>query len=129
LSELRRNSFPGEIADLEARLNEMKKDVNSLKKKPKKEKKEKKVKYAASPSAGPSKPAKIPKAQPTAPAGKKRGKKGNADNADNDVLSFEQKKALSEAIQTLDGAKLERVIQIIHEGMPAIRDVSSSPVW
>ena len=39
------------------------------------------------------------------------------------MLSFEQKKDLSEAIQTLDGQKLERVIQIIHEGVPEIRDV------
>ena len=41
------------------------------------------------------------------------------------MLSFEQKKDLSEAIQTLDGQKLERVIQIIHEGVPEIRDVRS----
>ena len=41
------------------------------------------------------------------------------------VLSFEQKKDLSQAIQTLDGPKLERVIQIIHEGVPEIRNVRS----
>ena len=42
---------------------------------------------------------------------------------DDDVLSFDQKKELSEAIGTLDGSKLERVINIIHEGVPEIRDV------
>jgi bromodomain-containing factor 1 len=31
---------------------------------------------------------------------------------------------LSEAIGMLDGQKLERVIQIIHDGVPEIRDVS-----
>jgi hypothetical protein len=40
-------------------------------------------------------------------------------------LTFEQKKDLSEAIAKLDGSRLERVIQIIHEGVPEIRDVSS----
>lgn len=51
---------------------------------------------------------------------KKNGKKAITDD---DVLSFEQKKELSEAIAELDGTKLERVIQIIHEGVPEIRDV------
>jgi bromodomain-containing factor 1 len=41
------------------------------------------------------------------------------------VLSFEQKKDLCQAIQTLDGQKLQRVTQIIHEGVPEIRDVRS----
>ena len=54
---------------------------------------------------------------------KKAGKKSAAVAGDDDVLTFEQKKDLSEAIQTLDGQKLERVIQIIHEGVPEIRDV------
>jgi len=36
-----------------------------------------------------------------------------------------ESKGLSEAIQTLDGQKLERVIQIIHEGVPKIRGVPS----
>lgn len=44
---------------------------------------------------------------------------------DDDVLTFEQKKDLSETIGTLEGAKLEKVITIIHEGVPEIRDVSS----
>ena len=42
---------------------------------------------------------------------------------DDDVLSFEQKKQLSDSIGLLDGARLEKVIQIIHEGVPEIRDV------
>ena len=41
----------------------------------------------------------------------------------NDELTFEQKVDLSKAIQTLDGQKLERVIQIIHEGVPKTWDV------
>ena len=43
---------------------------------------------------------------------------------DDDVLTFEQKKDLSETIGKLEGAKLEKVINIIHEGVPEIRDVS-----
>jgi hypothetical protein len=52
---------------------------------------------------------------------KKKGKKPVADDG---VLTFDQKKDLSEAIAKLDGVKLEKVIQIIHEGVPEIRDVS-----
>jgi hypothetical protein len=51
-------------------------------------------------------------------------KKGKKPVADDDVLTFDQKKDLSEAIAKLDGVKLEKVIQIIHEGVPEIRDVS-----
>lgn len=58
---------------------------------------------------------------------KKASKKSAAVPGDDDVLTFEQKKDLSEAIQTLDGQKLERVIQIIHEGVPEIRDVRPLP--
>ena len=43
---------------------------------------------------------------------------------EDDTLSFDQKKDLSKAIMTLDGQKLEKVIQIIHKGVPEIHDVS-----
>jgi hypothetical protein len=56
------------------------------------------------------------------PTTKKSGKKSAAFPGDDDVLTFEQKKDLSEAIQTLDSQNLERVIRIIHEGVPEIRD-------
>ena len=51
-------------------------------------------------------------------------KKAKKTVVEDDVLSFEQKKDLSETIQTLDGPKLEKVISIIHEGVPEIREVS-----
>ncbi|KAJ8474043.1 hypothetical protein ONZ51_g7474 [Trametes cubensis] len=54
-----------------------------------------------------------------------KGKKAKKPVTDDDVLTFEQKKDLSDTISKLDGAKLERVIQIIHEGVPEIRDVSA----
>jgi len=57
-------------------------------------------------------------------------KKASADSAavpgGDDVLTFEQKKDPSEAIQNLDGQKLGGVIQIVHEGVPEIRDVPPS---
>lgn len=71
------------------------------------------------PAPSTSKP--IPKQPKTAP--KKTKKKLIPDD---DVLTFEQKKDLSETIGTLEGAKLEKVINIIHEGVPEIRDVSFS---
>ncbi len=41
------------------------------------------------------------------------------------ILGFEEKKELSETIQSLDSPALEEVIQIIHEGMPEIGEVGS----
>lgn len=80
-----------------------------------KKKKEKRDKLpVSSTSKATSKPPKV--------SSKKKGKKPIADD---DVLTFEQKKDLSESIGKLEGAKLEKVIQIIHEGVPEIRDVST----
>jgi hypothetical protein len=90
--------------------------LTSLKSKPAKKKKEERREKA--PVASTSKaPSKQPKSLPS----KKKSKKPIADD---DVLTFEQKKDLSESIGKLDGTKLEKVIQIIHEGVPEIRDVS-----
>ncbi|KAH9914860.1 Bromodomain-containing protein, partial [Fomitopsis serialis] len=41
---------------------------------------------------------------------------------DNDALSFEQKKDLSDTIGKLEGAKMEKVVQVTHERVPKIRD-------
>ena len=54
---------------------------------------------------------------------KKSGEKSSAFARDDGVLTFEPKKDPSEAIQTLDSQKLERIIQIIHEGVLEIWDV------
>ncbi|KAF7982061.1 hypothetical protein HWV62_30348 [Athelia sp. TMB] len=87
-----------------------------VEKKPKKVKKEKPMPVASS-----SKAPRPPKTSaPLNGGGKNR--KGKKAVGDDDTLSFEQKKDLSEAIQTLDGPKLEKVIAIIHEGVPEIRD-------
>lgn len=110
----------GMIAAMESQIESMKNNLESIKKnkQPKKEKEKKKKAPApvASTSKAPPKQAKTPTSS----------KKKNAKKPinDDDVLSFEQKKDLSDTIGKLDGAKLERVIQIIHEGVPEIRDVS-----
>ncbi|THH27018.1 hypothetical protein EUX98_g7164 [Antrodiella citrinella] len=104
------------IADMETQIENMNRNLEYLKKskmKDKKEKKEKKVKEK--PVASSSK-----KSAPKPPSTKKKNKKQPV--SDDDVLSFEQKKDLSDTIAKLDGAKLEKVIQIIHEGVPEIRD-------
>jgi len=111
--------FAGAIAIMESQIETMKGSIAALKGKPgEKKPKEKKKKERAAPVASSSKGAKPSKASNG--GSKRKGKKV----ADDDVLSFEQKKDLSEAIQKLDGSKLERVIQIIHEGVPEIKDVS-----
>lgn len=107
---------------MESQIETMKNNLVALKstnKKPKKEKKEKKREKHVSPPAPSTSKAngKVSKPMP-----KKKSSKKNA-IPDDDVLSFDQKKDLSETIQTLDGDKLENVIRIIHEGVPEIRDV------
>jgi len=107
----------GQIAEIEQQIETLNSQLAALRSKPAKRRKERRDKP---PVASTSKaPSKQPKSQHT----KKKNKKPIADD---DVLTFEQKKDLSESISKLDGAKLERVIQIIHEGVPEIRDVSIS---
>ncbi|KAF7784761.1 hypothetical protein Agabi119p4_926 [Agaricus bisporus var. burnettii] len=103
-----------QIADIEQKMEMLQNTLTSLKSKPAKKKKEERREKA--PVASTSKaPTKQSKSQPS----KKKNKKPIADD---DVLTFEQKKDLSESIGKLDGTKLEKVIQIIHEGVPEIRD-------
>ena len=112
--------FPVTIAAMESQIETMRNSISALKhQKEKKSKKSKKKDASASTQATASKAAK----KETKAATKKKSAPKKTQIPDDDVLSFEQKKDLSEAIQTLDGQKLERVIQIIHEGVPEIRDV------
>jgi len=97
---------------MENQLATLKSGIDAMKKKPKKDKLVKREKY---PSAIPSS---SKNGKPSQKSSKKKGKM----LPDEEVLSFEQKKDLSETIQNLEGTKLERVIQIIHEGVPEIRD-------
>jgi hypothetical protein len=116
------DTFPVTIAAMESQIETMRNSISALKNhKEKKSKKTKKKDASASTPATASKAAK----KDTKAAAKKKSAPKKAQIPDDDVLSFEQKKDLSEAIQTLDGQKLERVIQIIHEGVPEIRDVRS----
>ena len=123
-------SFSLGIAEMEKQIEAMRGTISALK-----QKKEKPPKKAArqppTPTASSSsKPTKAAaSSSKKATSTKKSGKKSAAVPGDDDVLTFEQKKDLSEAIQTLDGQKLERVIQIIHEGVPEIRDVRSLPYF
>lgn len=102
---------------MESEIEAMRNSVADLKKQPKEKKKVGRDKPMPSSS---SKMAKVSSSKSS--SSKKKGKKAVADD---DVLTFDQKKDLSEAISRLEGSKLERVIQIIHEGVPEIRDVSA----
>lgn len=108
------------IAAMESQIETMRNSISALKNQ--KEKKSKKSKKKDASASTPATTSKAAKKETKAPPKKKVAPK-KAQIPDDDVLSFEQKKDLSEAIQTLDGQKLERVIQIIHEGVPEIRDV------
>jgi bromodomain-containing factor 1 len=109
---------------METQIETMRNSISALKNQ--KEKKSKKSKKKDTSAPTPATASKAAKKDTKAPPKKKAAPK-KAQIPDDDVLSFEQKKDLSEAIQTLDGQKLERVIQIIHEGVPEIRDVRSMP--
>jgi hypothetical protein len=114
-------AFAGTIAMMESQIETMRGSIAALKgSKPPKEKKKKEKREKAPVASSSKATGKQPKT-----ASKKKGKKPVADD---DVLTFEQKKDLSESIGKLDGTKLEKVIQIIHEGVPEIRDVRSIPV-
>lgn len=112
------------IADMESQLANMKNSLAAIKRTPKeKEKKKEKREKPPPPAASTSK---APPKQAKAPPAPKASKKSKKPIADDDVLTFEQKKDLSDTIGKLDGSKLEKVIQIIHEGVPEIRDVRSA---
>ncbi|TFY79734.1 hypothetical protein EWM64_g4278 [Hericium alpestre] len=107
------NSLESQMENLRGAIEMLKKEGTG-----KKEKKEKKKEKAPAPVPSTSK---LPKKDLKPPLPKKKaGKKATI--PDDDTLTFDQKKDLSEAIQHLDGQKLEKVIQIIHEGVPEIRD-------
>ena len=111
--------FPVTIAAMESQIETMRNSISALKHQKEKKSKKSKKKDASASTPAASKAAK----KETKAATKKKSAPKKTQIPDDDVLSFEQKKDLSEAIQTLDGQKLERVIQIIHEGVPEIRDV------
>jgi len=113
---------------MEKQIEAMRGTISALKQH-KKEKPPKKAPHQQPPptASSSSKPGKAAASSKKATNTKKAGKKSAAVPGDDDVLTFEQKKDMSEAIQTLDGQKLERVIQIIHEGVPEIRDVRPFP--
>ena len=112
-------ALAGAISLMENQIKVMNENLAALKnaklpKEKKKEKKKEKGPVASTSKAGIK--------QPKLPSKKKTRK----NITDDDILSFEQKKDLSESISKLEGSKLEKVIQIIHEGVPEIRDVSGS---
>lgn len=110
------DGFTGAIAMMESQIETMRGSIAALKgakvQKDRKKKKDREKTQVASSSKSTNK---------TSKSSKKKSKKPVAED---DVLTFEQKKDLSEAIGKLDGTKLEKVINIIHEGVPEIKDVS-----
>ncbi|KAF9229668.1 Bromodomain-containing protein [Gyrodon lividus] len=109
------------IASMEAQIESMRGNLLALKNQPAKEKKKKKKE--PKPAVASTSKASTSRATKATSAGngaiKRKAKKHIPED---DTLSFDQKKDLSEAITKLDGQKLEKVIQIIHEGVPEIRD-------
>lgn len=117
-------SYTGRIASMEAQIESMRGNLLALKNQPPKEKKKKKKE--PKPAAASTSKSTTSRNAKVANAGNGAVKrKAKKQIPEDDALSFDQKKDLSEAITKLDGQKLEKVIQIIHEGVPEIRDVSA----
>lgn len=117
-------SCTGRIASMEAQIESMRGNLLALKNQPPKEKKKKKKE--SKPTTASTSKFVAPRTSKVANAGNGAVKRKTKKQApEDDTLSFDQKKDLSEAITKLDGQKLEKVIQIIHEGVPEIRDVSN----
>ena len=114
------------ITEMEKQVEVMWGTISALKQSKKKPPKKAAHQQPAPTASSSSKPAKVASSLKKSTT-TKSGKKSAAVPGDDDVLTFKQKKDLSKAIQTLDGQKLERVIQIIHEGVPEIWDVCSFP--
>ena len=126
---------PNTIQHLEAQLAGIRETIDALKTK---EKSKAKAKAEAKMSAmrqnsSYSKPGPSSSITPRRPAPKKGGSSSKkAANGmqrrtlDADAqLTFEEKKELSETIQNLESPALDEVIQIIHDGVPDIGDVST----
>ncbi|KIM54213.1 hypothetical protein SCLCIDRAFT_1222173 [Scleroderma citrinum Foug A] len=110
------------IATMEAQIESMRGNLLALKNQPGKEKKKEKKKKEKPPVGSSSKASGSRAAKAASAANGAVKKKSKKPLPDDDVLTFEQKKDLSEAITKLDGSRLEKVINIIHEGVPEIRD-------
>ena len=108
---------------MEAQIESMRGNLLALKNQPGKEKKKEKKKKEKPPVGSSSKASGSRAAKAASAANGAVKKKSKKPLPDDDVLTFEQKKDLSEAITKLDGSRLEKVINIIHEGVPEIRDV------
>lgn len=100
---------------MEAQIQSLHSALSVLKKKPKKDKKNK--------AYGVPKPPKAPRPAASSSFGGAPKKKKKQSHDDDEILTFDQKKALSESIQDLDSAKLEKVLEIIDEVYPEIREV------
>jgi hypothetical protein len=104
---------------MEAQIQSLHNALASIKKNAKKDK----LKKTSPAVPKPPKPA--PAKVSGGPGNPFKKKKKVAHDDDEPNLSFEQKKQLSESIQSLDGARLEKVLEIIDEVYPEIREVSS----
>ena len=137
------------IAEMERHLKTLSEKIRLMKAATKKkEKVEKKAPVkAAAPQEKPVKPktaAKTPAKAPPKPAPAKApapekkkappkrsrpvysSSSGSSSSSEEDVpmITFEQKKELSDSINNFEGDKLANVVQIIHSRMPHLRDVS-----
>ncbi|KAF8338313.1 Bromodomain-containing protein [Cantharellus anzutake] len=105
------------IENLESQLNSLRDTIDALKSQKKKE-----AKRPASSAPKVTSASSRPRSSTSKKASSSTKKTGSRKLEADAVLSFEEKKELSETIQSLEGSALEEVIQIIHDGVPEIGD-------
>jgi len=107
------------IENLESQLNNLRNTIDALKSTKKKVNETKRSTSSAPKASSTSRSRPSTSTKKASSSAKKTG----ARKVDVDaILSFEEKKELSETIQSLEGPALEEVIQIIHDGVPEIGD-------
>ncbi|KAF9397339.1 hypothetical protein BGX21_008954, partial [Mortierella sp. AD011] len=125
------DSSDDKIAEMERHLKTLSEKIETMKATKKKEKGDKKVptklpQEKSKPKAS-SKPPKSPKSPTKVLEKKKPSIKRSRpvySSSDEDVpmITFEQKKELSDSINNFEGDKLANIVQIIHDSMPHLRD-------
>ncbi|KAF9998141.1 hypothetical protein BGZ65_006336, partial [Modicella reniformis] len=125
------DSSDDKIAEMERHLKSLSEKLETMKATKKKERSDRKSIPKITPEKPKPKPAPVPSApkepakavEKKKPASKKSQTYTSSDEDDDvPIITFEQKKELSERINEFEGHQLATVVQIIHDSMPHLRD-------
>ncbi|KAF9192031.1 hypothetical protein BGZ49_003471, partial [Haplosporangium sp. Z 27] len=121
------DSSDDKLAEMERHLKTLSEKIETMKATKKKEKGDKKPAAKLSQEKPKPKPPSKPPKSPTKVSEKKKSSKRSrpiysSSEEDIPMITFEQKKELSDRINNFEGDKLANIVQIIHDSMPHLRD-------